>query len=409
MARWLFLLVAFFTSTALAREDRCYRIPFTAGPFGDVTFGRTERWCYKEHWAPVGSYFVYNADSEEAKPELAFIIEPDDTLTHGSISGGKFTVHKLKAQGFSPFSVPLRVPSGLKEEPNPRATDPRFLASVEGTERLLTEAEAPVASLVITPGTFEGRVPTEALPFRGYLWSMKGFPLGPAMKKLDTFAKARGLRSRAYEWERDNHEYHGLSWSGHCNGWAASSVLREEPTKIRHDPRSGVTFTISDQKGLMAERDYCVSYSFYGRRFPRGVLEDITPGDFHNVVVYNLGALGRPVAVDLTRTRPVLNNVFSAYKTTIVRTAPTTYEVTTVVRDHYYDQSINELVGRAPSKTLTYRYTLETDARGNVKSGKWISTNPDFLWVPLSGARCGDENPYVTNALVEAIQDLPAP
>jgi hypothetical protein len=403
-----FLILMTFGSLASAREDRCYRVPMPGGPDGSALIGKSERWCYREHWSPVGSIFAYNADASEAKPELAFIIEPDETMIHGSIAGGRFTVHRVEAIGFSPFSVPLRLPHHLLEEENPLANDERFLASVESAERLLiANAPASIASFKIEPGTFSAAVPDKALPFRGYLWKTRDLPLGPAMKKLDAFAKARGRVSHAFEWERDHHKYSGLSWSGHCNGWAASSVLRAEPLKRRFDAKSGTTFLVSDQKGFFVERDYCVSYSFYGRRFPNGILEDITPQDFHKVLTYTIGTLKKPVALDLLRGRPVQNNVVSSYRSAITRTAPNQYQVVTQVRDHYYDTSINELVGLAPSQTLTYRYTLTTDDRGTITGGKWINTNPDFLWVPLSGARCSDENPYITEAMLDAIAKLP--
>ncbi|MES2963958.1 MAG: hypothetical protein V4760_08710 [Bdellovibrionota bacterium] len=378
------------------------------GPDGSAFVGRSERWCYREHWSPVGSIFAYNADFEEARPELAFIVEPDQTLIHGSIAGGRFSVHRLHAIGFSPFSVPVREPHHVFGEENPRAGDPRFSASVEAAEKLLiANAPAAVANVKVELGTFSGSVPDKALPFRGYLWKTKDLPLGSAMAKLDSFARARGRRSSAFAWERDSHAYRGVSWSGHCNGWAASSVLRAEPQIARYDAKSKTTFLVSDQKGLLAERDYCVSYSFYGRRFPNGILEDITPGQFHQVVTYTIGTLKKPVALDLVRSRAIQNNVLSNYRSTIARTAENQFLVTTEVRNHFYDTAINELVGRAPSKVLTYRYSLTTDSRGNITGGKWINTNPDFLWVPLSGARCTDENPYLTDTILAEIAKLP--
>ncbi|MEK7358429.1 MAG: hypothetical protein AAB250_18435 [Bdellovibrionota bacterium] len=409
----IFFLAILVSISVQAREDRCYRISMPGVPGAAGLSSKTERWCYREHWAPVGSIFAYNADATEAKPELAFIIEPDETLTHGSIAGGRFTVHKVTAIGYSPFSVPRWTPEGSSVEVNPNATNPEFNASVERAHELLakrrSDPSAKIASLAIEAGTFQGAVPPAALPFRGYYWPTRNQTLASAMKKLDAFAAPRGVRSRAYAWERDHHEYRGLSWSGHCNGWAASSVLREEPNATRYDEKSNVTFLVSDQKGLMAERDYCVSYSFYGRRYPNGVLEDVTPGQFHQVVTYTIGTLGKPVAADLTRTRPVLNNVYSAYRSVIVSTAPREFDVTTEIRDHYYETSLDQRVGRAPSQTLRYRYHLSTDELGNITGGKWLSTNPDFLWVPLSGARCSDENPYVTDTMLNMIVKLPTP
>ena len=62
----------------------------------------------------------------------------------------------------------------------------------------------------------------------------------------------------AAAWESTNHRYQGTWWEGHCNGWAASSVLRVQPVASKRDPCSGLVFSVSEQKGLLAERDLCI-------------------------------------------------------------------------------------------------------------------------------------------------------
>jgi hypothetical protein len=92
----------------------------------------------------------------------------------------------------------------------------------------------------------------------------------------------------------------------------------------------------------------------------------------------------------------------------IQRTGTNRYKVTAKLNVHRYDSSRIEQPGIAPEYTRTYRYTLITDDSGTPTGGSWISTNPDFLWVPLAPTTCSQNNPHMDEGYTAEILDLPA-
>jgi hypothetical protein len=260
----------------------------------------------------------------------------------------------------------------------------------------------------------EGRFTEESnvKPWRGYWWPYKNQPLAGTssapLSKYDRFVKARtGISPGAASWERSHHVYSGIWWEGHCNGWAASSVLRKQPHSVT-DSRSGVSFTVSDIKGILAETDYCANVAFFGRRYNgrRGDnIKDILPGTFHRTLTYYIGSLKKPVAMDYHRDPAVDNHVVSGYTMDITKTGANTFRVTAVLTVHKYDGSRANTPGTAPRYTRTYKYNLTQNSDGSL-SGSWISTNPDFLWVPLSPADCGSNNARISHRRVAELLDL---
>jgi hypothetical protein len=388
----------------------CYRFSMPDSPANSasLTRERAEVWCYQKISQPVVGTYIYNADSEVARPELSILIEPDGIMTHGSLLSGDLSVHRLKAAQFNPFSIPLK--------------EPKFLPTifVPHTEQFSESLQKNLNFLMSQPPLFEDFAIQEGesnqnasiKPWRGYWWPYKGQPLygssSSPLAKYDKFVKARtGSNPGARSWESANHSYSGTWWEGHCNGWAASSVLRRQPTSSKTDSASGVTFSVADIKGILAETDYCANVAFFGKRY-RGSssnLYDISPGSFHRTLTYYIGSLGKPVAVDYRRDSAVDNHVISGYTTNISRTGSNTYAVTTVVRIHKYDGTRNTSPGTAPQYTRTYKYTLRESSDGSL-SGSWRSTNPDFLWVPLSTGDCNSNNARIRHSRVQEILDL---
>lgn len=227
------------------------------------------------------------------------------------------------------------------------------------------------------------------------------------MAKYDKFIARRAANTNpgSQAWEKRYHN-HGYGWSGHCNGWAAASVMTQEPTSPISDPFSGVTFSVADLKGLLIEQNYCPKIVFYGSRNygkPGDNPRDIHASTFHNVLAYFIGQLKKPVLVDLMATRPVQNAVISGYTMKSTRIGTNTYSVEAKLRVHFYDDKHTEETGVAPSKTRTYRYTIRTDSSGYVRSGSWISDNPDFFWVPLAPADCGFRNKLIEQFWIDEI------
>ncbi|HNI59800.1 MAG TPA: hypothetical protein PKW11_07645, partial [Pseudomonadota bacterium] len=103
----------------------------------------------------------------------------------------------------------------------------------------------------------------------GYWWPMFSshdrddymnlYDEGGPLDKYDEYCVASGLpnpRSKEFEgWRHfadkrlENATGYTAFWWGHCNGWAAASVLENEPTTAREV--KGITFEVGDQKGLL--------------------------------------------------------------------------------------------------------------------------------------------------------------
>lgn len=407
------LCTVFVTESSEAMIDnlRCYKIESTDTPFSTVDPGlRTETWCYGKTSSPQDSYVVFNLDNGTVRPELLAVVEPDGTITHGSLLKGKLSVHRLKGN-YNPLAMSLTPPEHAEEMMI--AADDQLLSSAKSVLKYFANAtiinedlsvqDQPIGTLAV--------VSASIIPFRGYWWPYSSGRLHygsmSPLAKFDRYVKARtGKNPGAQAWEKANHRYEGIKWSGHCNGWAASSILRASPRAGRKDPVSGVYFSVSDLKGLMAEKDNCVKFAFFGRRYTSsagGNPSDINPVEFHNTITYYIGRLRKPLVMDRLRYAAVDNHVVSGYSMSLKRTSSTTMTVSTTLTVHGYDKQITNVVSKAPSYRKTYQYKLWLRENGQIVKGQWLTGNPDFLWVPLSPSQCSPSNPIVTQNWIDQI------
>lgn len=407
----LFLFLPF--AQAFDEPASCYQILFSENPAHEansVGLNYTETWCYQKVSKPSpGSVYIYNADKDEVRPELAFIVEPDGTMTHNSLLADKITTHHVNASEFNPFSVPLEEP--IQNQSFLLRKDPKFHESALKNYEALLSHERPSSVADISPRLTPGRLTgsSSITPWRGYWWPFNSaLILGPH-GKYDRYVAARtGSNPGAVQWERTGRHRPGAHWwGGHCNGWVSSAVLRSEPRTSKRDPVSGVTFTVADQKGLLAEVDYCTHIAFFGERYndSSDTLTDINPALFHRTITHYIGTLRKPVAIDYRRDAVVDNHIVTGYTIDIRNAGANTYSVTANLRVRRYDRSPNNPPGPAPTYTRQYRYTLRESSSGAL-SGTWNSTNPDFLWVPLSIRDCANNNPRVTHGRVAEILNL---
>lgn len=408
----LLLSLPLTTAWANANPAACYRFEMTDSPESNASYrSHYETWCYQNLSSPHGSTYIFNADQEKVRAELAIVVEPDGQLTHGSMLAGQLSVHRVRAKSFNPFSIPLQEPRNLPPILGVEILSSEMLQSAQEVLSFLLSHQAREIDIRVDAGHFESSVATELLPWRGYWWPYRNLPLSGPLGKYDRFVRARtGTNPGAQRWENGNHRYHGIVWEGHCNGWAASSVLRKEPAFAKRDPASGVIFSIVDQKGILAETDYCATIGFFGNRYRGGRddIRDIYPALFHKVLTYYIGEIGKPVAIDYKRDSSVDNHIISGYQMDIEKTGVNSYLVTTRLKMHKYDGSRVAQPGVAPEYSRIYKYTLTTDEAGIPVSGSWRSTNPDFLWVPLASSDCTKNNPRIDHAMTAEILDLPA-
>lgn len=401
-----------FVAKASPRPTVCYRIPEKDEPFAsEQATKERDVWCYKELEEPQGATLIYKPDDKgKMKPELSLIVEADGTMTHGSMNGGQLSVHSLAGdEGFNPIGAPLTPPEGAERINEP--ISPTSAESVEEGIKVFEQEHGNVTvyPAIVTPGTVT--VQADHLPWRGYWFPYSTDRLhkgdNSPLAKYDKFIARRAASTNpgSQAWEHRNHNY-GVGWSGHCNGWAAASTMTPEPTKPITDPYSGVTFSVSDLKGLLIERNYCPKIVFFGSRNwgkPGNDPSDIRPSTFHNVITYFIGVLKKPVLVDLMASPAVQNSVISGYTMKTTKTGSNSYVVEMKATVHLYDNQLSEETGVARSMTRTYRYTLRTNNDGRVVGGSWLSSNPDFLWVPLSAGECRDRNQIVDQFWVDEI------
>lgn len=418
--RFVVIIASLYSAHALAdSKPTCYSFTVPDGPEAETAavVENKETWCYQQLSSPQGTLFVFNADTDKVIPELSFTIDPDGVMTHTSLKQGVRSVHKVLVKEFNPFSIPYNEPKNLQPRV-PQFLDQELMSSANAALRVLSTSDAKVAKLddLNTLEMDIGEISEDAdiKPWRGYWWAYNGRRLSNGsnspMAKYDRFVKARtGSNPGAQAWENSRHRYHGINWEGHCNGWAASSVLRPEPVTSKFDEQSGETFTVSDQKGLLAETDYCVKIAFFGSRYrgPNSNSRDIGAALFHKTLRYYIGTLKKPIATDYKPLEDVDNHVISGYTMKIRKTGTNSYAVTTKIRIHKYDKSPSSTPGMAPLYTRTYSYRLREAANGSL-TGSWTSGNPDFLWVPLASVDCNNNNPRINHDRIQEILDLPA-
>lgn len=404
-------------ANAFSSRNECYSLEVES-PLADEVSTQDQTWCYRTEAS--GNRIVYQvAPSGEIRSETAIVIGADGMVRHLSLNQGKTTVHARNASdGWNPLGIPLD-PETIDRAR--RVPEPIGVSSAAGTQavvrilrlvggRASNEQDDLAHRDIITEGEFSAKA--EYLPWRSF-W----FPQGSGrlrngadspMAKYDRFVEKRlGSSPGAQALEKRYHPPRDIKWAGHCNGWAASSIMRAEPTAAVTDPFSGVTFSIADQKGLWVEADYCPAYVFFGsRNGGEGKDGDIRAVDFHNVITYYIGGLKKPVIMDLMNNAPVENRVVSGYDMKITKARTGVYKVTAVLSIHSYDNRMSEDVGPAGIFTRKYEYLLDVDEEGRTRTGKWLSRHPDFFWVPLAPGECKEKNPVVNDSWVDEIYRL---
>jgi hypothetical protein len=269
----------------------------------------------------------------------------------------------------------------------------------------------------IEPGIFEHHIPSENEPFGAFWWDMADYQLGAGrhspLGKYDAHVHAtRGINPDSVGWEKHHHSLNSVPWGGHCNGWAASSILYSKPRDYRWDAAAKQVIFPSDMDGMLAESSFCVDMAFYGYRYwnSSSDAKDIHPDLFHKVLMYYINGQNKAVAVDYYPDDSVDNNIISGYRFDIsaVEGEPHKFKVVAEIAMHDYLHSRSDSATRSNRYSRKYQYFLTLDELGNIASGEWISNNPDFLWVPLAQKKCAGENPKLDHSIVEnLINSLP--
>lgn len=287
----------------------------------------------------------------------------------------------------------------------------------------------------------------------GYWWPYLENGIVDAASKYEQATGQAG----AVNWELSNHSANAPGvqpWFGHCNGWAAASVLFNEPR--RPVVQNGVSFLVSDQKALLSEVGQEVNLDSFGLRADTDdpsdpAFQDIFPNQFF-LVLTNLVGNGQPLIMDRYTGSQVWNQPIAGYQVSPITpaddlgadpSAPGVYRimVTTQIwwlRDDVPTDQLTEpfTFSDGPSyDSRILRFEVWTDApakfdnNGNLVSagkivvshqgeiaygGAWrmsdsdiLNSHPDYLWAPYSLATPGQyANPGIDSHRLQSLLKL---
>jgi hypothetical protein len=287
----------------------------------------------------------------------------------------------------------------------------------------------------------------------GYWWPYLENGIADAASKYEQATGQIG----AVNWELTYHSAGapgGMPWFGHCNGWAAASVLFDEP---RSDlVQNGVHFSVSDQKALLSELGQEVHLDAFGLRADTDspgdpAFDDIYPNQFF-LVLTNLVGKGQSLIMDRYTGSQVWNHPIAGYRVSPVTpsdylgadpSAPGVYRVMLTtqlwwLRDDVPPGQLTEPFNFADGPSYDsriLRFEVWTDApaqfddsgnlvnagkvvlthEGNVVyGGAWqmggsdvLNSHPDYLWAPYSLATPGQyANPGIDSQRVKTLLKL---
>jgi hypothetical protein len=203
---------------------------------------------------------------------------------------------------------------------------------------------------------------------------------GP-LDKFDQYVqKASNKNPGSKKWELANHVPSSLSWgpgAGHCNGYAASSIVTCEPASpvTVH----GTTFTVGDLKGLLAEVYWWCPAKLQVVRMSNQAHH------FHMILLQRIHDLGQAIVVDTDpMPQPAIPWNHPAYKfeMTYDQDAQDPSKTNVKCKLWVVDYSSNPNYVGTKDHTEDYEYWI----KGNFNlpsQGGWISSNrPEFVWIP---------------------------
>ncbi len=255
-----------------------------------------------------------------------------------------------------------------------------FAASAFAVGALLTCASGYAADAYHESGRADGG-------WSAYSWPMtKADQPGELFERLKKYDAATG--KKAEEWQRKNHFGSDiLGWWGYCHGFAASAIMESEPTgSVEY---MGQTFTVGDQKALLALSHAGDIVNMFGQRYNDGDEEskfkDISPAMLLSKLRLFLQKNKAPLAVDLKTGAEVENVPVVAYEATYTIDGDVCNGKLKLTMAKATDDK--DYVG---VKTYDREYEFQitvVDGLLALDQSKWIGKSekdhPDFAWYPF--------------------------
>jgi Transglutaminase elicitor len=242
--------------------------------------------------------------------------------------------------------------------------------------------------------TLEGGADQPA--FSGYWWPMlagRGFHLydesGPFTPLLKYGQATGDMNALAWEKRYKLTTSPNTSWWGHCNGWAASTVLEDEPTR---GVRAGdVVLNTGEIKGLLAACHQGDPVDlFSGRTHWNGGdwTNDLRATVFHKALLYYLRDRKSKLIFNLS-TKPEVWN-YPCYWFKMQGTSdwrdPTMTQISVTI--YCADDNVQPSFIGTNGFSRTYNYWIQGSPQiiSGIRAGDWNNgseeSHPQFVWHP---------------------------
>jgi len=237
----------------------------------------------------------------------------------------------------------------------------------------------------------------ERTPWSGWWWpsltSQDGphlYDPGGPLAKYDAYVQSLGQPNPGTrQWELDHFVFSDpkLDWAGKCNGWAVASLVEPEPAQPR--TVNGMTFSVADQKGLLADYYFADPAAWLLGSKDGG----LKPSEFHAKVLYWIGTQRKGAILNAFNGSGQVTSLaayrFQAvYMPDPIDPNKTHVKMTLWAADYHVAPDFVGLKVWPDEKAKTYSYFIYGD-RNNPSGGDWEGdsvagtyAHPENLWYP---------------------------
>ncbi|MHB8620736.1 MAG: hypothetical protein ACYDAG_14385, partial [Chloroflexota bacterium] len=238
-----------------------------------------------------------------------------------------------------------------------------------------------------------------ALPWSGWWWPSLNtagssgphlFDTNGPLAKYDAYVKSLGQPDPAVrQWELGHFQFKDprLDWAGKCNGWAVAALVEPEPTQPR--TLSGITFTVADQKGLLADYHFADPSAWLIGHKQGGV----KAANFHRTLLNWIGKKRKSLVINAFNGANQVAS-FPVYRFQSIYIPdpldPNKTHVRTTIwaADYHVGPNFVGLKNWPDSRGKTYTYFIY-GSRDNPTGGEWEGdsvagsyAHPENLWYP---------------------------
>lgn len=233
-------------------------------------------------------------------------------------------------------------------------------------------------------------------PWNGYWWPMNEGALvtGDGYNKMPTvmqkYDNAFTLDGKAEKFEFNNrYNPEWPYWYGHCNGWAAASILEPEPKKTVN--YKGITFNVGDLKGLLTSYYQGATGETFGTRYngEDDDFSDINPLDFFERLEEYLKEKQIPILVDTDPGEEIWTYPAYKYELSFVNEGNIRHMTMVLYFATDFVNNPDDITVDTKRFEKTYTFDIEYDNNSEPIYGentKWtgnsINDHPDFMWYP---------------------------